>query len=67
MLPRKMFENLHAGMAILVLFELFSGKLCSNFLTQILSASPNMIPHIFNYRYACLRPKAYCYQRRSKL
>ena len=43
MLPRKIFENLHAVMAILVLFEIFSGKLCLNFLTLILSASPNMI------------------------
>ena len=30
-------------MAILVLFEEFSGKLCLNFLTLILSASPNMM------------------------
>ena len=43
MLPGKIFENLHAGMAILVLFEQFSGKLCLNFLTLTLSASPNMI------------------------
>ena len=42
MLPRKIFENLHAVMAILVLFKWFSGKLCLNFLTLILSALPNM-------------------------
>ena len=42
MLPQKIFENLHAVMAILVLFEQFSGKLCLIFLTLILSASPNM-------------------------
>ena len=43
MLPRKIFENLHAVMAILVLFESFSGKLCLNFLTLILSALLNMM------------------------
>ena len=43
MLPRKNFENLHAVMAILVLVEYFSGKLCVNVLTLILSASGNMI------------------------
>ena len=43
MLPRKMFESLRAVMTILVLFEYFSAKFCINFLTLILSASPNMI------------------------
>ena len=43
MFPRKKFENLHAVMTILVLFELFSGKFCLKFLTQNLSASPNMM------------------------
>ena len=43
MLPRKIFENLHAVMAIFVLFEHFSGKFCLNFLTLILSASSNMM------------------------
>ena len=43
MLPRKKFENLHAVMAILVVFEYFSRKLWLNFLTLILSTSPNMI------------------------
>ena len=47
MLPRKIFENLHAVMAILVLFEKLSGKLCLKFLTLTLSASPNMI-HFFS-------------------
>ena len=41
MLPRENFEILHAVMTILVLFEHFSSKLCLNFLTLILSASPN--------------------------
>ena len=40
MLPREIFKILHAVMAILVLFEQFSGKLCLNFLTLILSTSP---------------------------
>ena len=39
----KTFENLHAVMAILVLFESFSGKLSLNLLTLFLSASPHMI------------------------
>ena len=43
MLSRKFFENLPAVTAILVLFKCFSGKLCLNSLTLILSASPNMI------------------------
>ena len=43
MLLRKNFENVHALMAILVLFKLISGKFCLNFLTLILNASPNMM------------------------
>ena len=43
MLPRKKFENLHAVMAIFVLFEYFSRKFCLKFLTLFLSASPNMM------------------------
>ena len=43
MLPRKFFENVHALMAILALFEEFSAKICLNVLTLILSASPNMM------------------------
>ena len=43
MLPRKIFENLHALMAILVLFEQFLCKFCSNYLTLILSALPSMM------------------------
>ena len=43
MLPRKIFKNLHAVMAILVLFEYFSGKLCLIFLALLLSTSPNMM------------------------
>ncbi len=43
MLPRKIFENLNAVMAILVLFEYFSRKFCLNFLILILKASPIMM------------------------
>ena len=43
MLPRIIFENLHSVMAILVLFEQFSGKFCFYFWPLILSASPNMM------------------------
>ena len=43
MLPQKNFEKLYAVMVILVLFEKFSGKFCLNFLTLMLSASPNMM------------------------
>ena len=42
MLPRKVFENLHTVVAILVLFEQFSDKFCLNILPLILSVSPNM-------------------------
>ena len=43
MLPREIFEILHAVMARLVLFQHFSGKLCVNFLTLNLNTSPNMV------------------------
>ena len=43
MLPRKNFENLHAVMAILELSEELPRKFCLNFLTLILSTSPNMM------------------------
>ena len=43
MLPRKIFENLHVVMAILVFFEQFSGKVCSYFWALTLNASSNMV------------------------
>ena len=43
MLLRKIFENLHTVLAILALFEQFSGKVCSYFWPLTLSASPNMM------------------------
>ena len=68
MLPRKIFEILHAEIAILVLFEHFLGKLRlfkffyrnSEYFTKYGAFCLN----IFNY--ACLRHKAYCYHRGSK-
>ena len=43
-------------MAILVLFEEFSAKFCFNFLTLILSASPNMMHFVRAFSIcACLR------------
>ena len=53
MLPRKIFENLHAVMVILVL----SRKFCSNFLTLILSASTNMMHFVRTFsRYVLKAP-----------
>ena len=43
MLPGKIFENLHTAMAILELFEQFSGKVCSYFWPLSLSPSSNMM------------------------
>ena len=43
MLLREIFETLHAVMTILVLFQHFTGKLCTNFLTLILSTSPDWL------------------------
>ena len=43
MLPRKNFENLHTVMGISVVFEQFSGKVCSYFWPLTLSASTNMM------------------------
>ena len=69
MLPQKIFENLQAEMAILVLFESFSGKFCLNFLALFLSTPPNnydaFCSHIFDY--ACLRRIAFCNRRGSRL
>ena len=63
MLPRKIFENLHAVIALLVLFEQFSGKFCLNFFSLILSTCfakyDAFGSHIFDY--ACIRRKACCY------
>ena len=49
MLPWKKFENLDAVMAVLVLFALFSGKFCLNFLTLILSALTDMMQFVHTF------------------
>ena len=55
MLAQKIFENVHDLMAILVLFEQFSAKFCFNFLTLILSASPNIMHFVRAFSiYACI-------------
>ena len=63
MLPRKFFENLHAVMVILVLFESFSCKFCLNFLTLILSASPNLMHFVRTFSILRARRRAYRYRR----
>ena len=68
MLPRKIFENLHAGVAILALFEQFLDKFCLNFLplkSECFTKYDAFCSYIFDY--ACLGCKAYCYRKGSKL
>ena len=48
MLPQKRFGTLHAIVAILVLFEQFLGKFCSNFLPLNLSAT-NMMHFVHTF------------------
>ena len=49
MLPRKVFGNLHAAMAILVPFEQFLDKFCLNFLPLNLNVSPNMMHFVCTF------------------
>ena len=51
MLPRKIFENLHAVMVIFMLFEKISGKFCLNFLALLMSTgtSPNMMHFVSTF------------------
>ena len=46
---RKIFENLRAVMAILVLFEQFLVKFCVNFLPLNLSVSSNMMHFVCTF------------------
>ena len=67
MLPRKIFENLHAVMAILVLFEQFSRKFCLNFFdlnSKCFTKYDAFCSHTFDY--ACRR-KAYRCRKSLKL
>ena len=54
MLPWKFFENVHALMAILVLFEQILSKFCLKFLTLILSAWPNIMQFVHTFRLCVL-------------
>ena len=67
MFPRKVFENLHTVVAILVLFEQFLGKFCLNFCPKFecFTKYDAFCSYIFDY--ACLRHKAYCFRKGSKL
>ena len=64
MLRRKFFETMHTVMAILVLFEQFSGEVSSYSWSLTLSASPNMIHFVRTVSILCVLTltKAYCYE-----
>ena len=49
MLPEEIFEILHAVKAILVLCEHFLDKNCFNFLTLIVSTSPNVVHFVRSF------------------
>ena len=49
MLPQKVFENLPTVMAILVLFEQFSGKLCLLDFNSEASPNKSFYSHCFDY------------------
>ena len=56
MLPRKIFQNLHAVTAIFVLFNQFSGKFCLKFFepnSECFAKYDTICSHIFDY--VCLR------------
>ena len=55
MFPRNVFENLHAEIANLVLFEKISGKFCLNFLTLVLSASPHKMHFLPIFSILCAK------------
>ena len=60
MLPQKSFENLHTVMAVLVLFEQFSGKFCLYFWFPILSASPNMMRFFAQFQLCVVKATQAC-------
>ena len=68
MLHRKNFENSLAVMAILVLFEKIFRQILFEYFdldSECLAKYDAFCSHIFDY--ACLRRKAHCYRRGSKL
>ena len=56
-IKKENFENLHAVVAILLLFEQFLGKFCSKCFTKYDAFSS----YIFHY--VCLGRKTYCYRK----
>ena len=68
MFPRKIFENLHAAMAILVFFLINFTQILFRFFDsnfECFAKYDAFCSLIFDY--TCLRRKAYCYGRGSKL
>ena len=53
MLSRKIFKNLRTVMAVLMLFEQFSGKVSSYFWPLTLSASSNMMHFVRTVSIMC--------------
>ena len=49
--PRQTFENLHAVVAILALFEQFSGKFWLKVLPLNLSVSPNIMHYVCTFSF----------------
>ena len=62
MLPRKIFENLHTVVAILVLFKQFLGK----FFAPNLSFTEYDACCGYIFDCACIGRKAYCYRKDLK-
>ena len=71
MLSRKLFENLHSMMAVLVLLEQVLRELYLNFLPLILKSSLNtgMTQFFRTFRFLCtgIKRRNYCCRRGSKL
>ena len=67
MLPQKIFQNLHAVMAILVLFRIIFTQILFQFFdpnSECFAKYDAFCPHIFDY--ACLSRKSYCCRKDSK-
>ena len=64
MLSQKIFENFDTVVAILVVFEQFSGKFCAPN-SECFTKCDAFRSYIFDY--ACLERKAYCYRKGLKV
>ena len=60
MLPKKFCENFDTVVAILIVFENFSGKFCAPN-SECFTKCDAFCSYIFDY--ACLGRKAYCYRK----